>query len=261
MKSPAFRFYIQDFLVGTMSFKVEEVGAYLLLLIYQWDHGYVPATVNDLCSIARCKEKTLAKVLTKFRKNDDGSLYNMRLEEERVKQELFNKKQAENGAKGGRPKKGQAPNDTKNKPVGFSGLTQCEAKESLSFSLSSSLSENENNTPLPPGGDASHFSDSALFMESFEKFWDIYGKKVDRSKCERKFKKLNPAEREAVIVHVPKYVASTPNEQYRKNPLTYLTGRCWLDEHLPSEAGNKGIPTGNPGNNIPANGTKHEMVY
>jgi hypothetical protein len=29
---------------------------------------------------------------------------------------------------------------------------------------------------------------------------------------------------------VPAYVASKPDRQYRKNPLTWLNGKCWQDE-------------------------------
>lgn len=61
-------------------------------------------------------------------------------------------------------------------------------------------------------------------------FWEAYGKKADRSKCEHKFKNLSQAERNSIRIHVPEYVASTPNTQYRKNPLTYLNGKCWNDE-------------------------------
>lgn len=64
----------------------------------------------------------------------------------------------------------------------------------------------------------------------FDWFWEAYGKKADRSKCEHKFKNLSKAERDCIRIHVPEYVASTPNPQYRKNPLTYLNGKCWNDE-------------------------------
>ena len=36
MKDPAFPFYAQDFLVGTMHMTFEETGAYIKLLAYQW---------------------------------------------------------------------------------------------------------------------------------------------------------------------------------------------------------------------------------
>lgn len=97
--------------------------------------------------------------------------------------------------------------------------------------------ENENNTPLPPKGENPEETING-WAKDFEWFWDEYGKKVDRSKCEQKFKNLSKAERELVRLHVPKYVASTPDIQYRKNPYRYLNGKCWNDEILkPSTQG------------------------
>ena len=67
----------------------------------------------------------------------------------------------------------------------------------------------------------------------FEEWWKLYDKKVERSKCEPKWNKLKDEEREAIMVHTKEYVLSTPDKQYRKNPLTYLNGKCWNDEILP----------------------------
>lgn len=64
----------------------------------------------------------------------------------------------------------------------------------------------------------------------FSFFWDLYGKKVDSKKCKAKWDKLSNDVREKILSHVPKYVASTPDSQYRKNPQTYLNNECWNDE-------------------------------
>jgi len=66
--------------------------------------------------------------------------------------------------------------------------------------------------------------------DDFLNFWNAFAKKIDKSKCEKKFKRLSKTERAKVLQHVPEYVKSTPDIQYRKNPLTYLTGKCWNDE-------------------------------
>ena len=64
----------------------------------------------------------------------------------------------------------------------------------------------------------------------FEEWWDLYDKKVERAKCEAKWKKLSTAEKRACIAATPVYVASTPDKQYRKNPQTYLNNKSWNDE-------------------------------
>jgi len=64
----------------------------------------------------------------------------------------------------------------------------------------------------------------------FEKFWDLYDKKVDRAKCEPKWKKLKDSERESIMQYIPKYKKSEPNKKYRKNPETFLNKRSWENE-------------------------------
>jgi hypothetical protein len=64
----------------------------------------------------------------------------------------------------------------------------------------------------------------------FDEFWSMYNKKVDRVKCEKKFAKLKQSEVLSIFFVLPQYIQSTPDPQYRKNPLTWLNGNCWKDE-------------------------------
>tara|TARA_R110002051_G_scaffold178040_1_gene247850 strand:+ start:7646 stop:8368 length:723 start_codon:yes stop_codon:yes gene_type:complete len=74
--------------------------------------------------------------------------------------------------------------------------------------------------------------DSCSIIESndFEEFWDLYAKKVGKNKCIKKWLKIKSADREEIINSLPAYIRSTPDEQYRKNPLTYLNNDGWKDE-------------------------------
>jgi hypothetical protein len=65
---------------------------------------------------------------------------------------------------------------------------------------------------------------------SFEDFWNLYNKKVDTKKCKDKFEKLSDKELEQIKSSLPEYIANTPDVKFRKNPLTYLNGKCWMDE-------------------------------
>ena len=67
-------------------------------------------------------------------------------------------------------------------------------------------------------------------VSRFSEFWDLYGKKVDTKKCEAKFNKLTKTEVDALFSKLPDYIRSTPDKQYRKNPVTWLNGKCWNDE-------------------------------
>jgi hypothetical protein len=64
----------------------------------------------------------------------------------------------------------------------------------------------------------------------FDRFWDLYGKKTSRAKCEPKFNKLSEADKNKILEVLPDYVASTPDKKYRKDPQTWLNGKCWNDE-------------------------------
>lgn len=67
--------------------------------------------------------------------------------------------------------------------------------------------------------------------EKFQEFWDLYDKKVDRETAFRRFKKLTNSEIEKAIQKVPVYKQFQPDKKYRKNPSTWLNGKCWEDEY------------------------------
>lgn len=68
----------------------------------------------------------------------------------------------------------------------------------------------------------------------FEAFWDAYGKKIDRPKCERKWASLSKEDKKACMEYIPKYVAATPDIQFRRHPTTFLNNRSWEND-LPSQ--------------------------
>ncbi len=65
---------------------------------------------------------------------------------------------------------------------------------------------------------------------SFDTFWNLYDKKIEKDKCESKWNKLTNKDREDIINHIPKYKLATPDKQYRKNPETYFNNKTWRDE-------------------------------
>ena len=65
--------------------------------------------------------------------------------------------------------------------------------------------------------------------KDFSIFWATYSKSTDKAKCMKKFLSLTDADIEYILQVLPKYIAQTPDKQYRKNPLTWLNGACWND--------------------------------
>ena len=65
---------------------------------------------------------------------------------------------------------------------------------------------------------------------SFEVFWDLYDKKVGKTKAQKLYDALSVEDRKAIMAHIPLYKKSRPDKQYRKNPETFLRNRAWEDE-------------------------------
>tara|TARA_R110001632_G_scaffold124260_1_gene237017 strand:- start:1527 stop:2168 length:642 start_codon:yes stop_codon:yes gene_type:complete len=64
----------------------------------------------------------------------------------------------------------------------------------------------------------------------FDLFWNLYDKKVSKTKSENKWDKLTDKEREDIIAYLPSYIKSTPDVKFRKNPETFFNNKSWLDE-------------------------------
>ena len=75
----------------------------------------------------------------------------------------------------------------------------------------------------------------------FDLFWKLYDKKVKKEKCENYWLKLKQSEIDAIFVHVPLYVKSTTDKQFRKDPATYLYNKSWNDEIIDKTKTN-GLP-------------------
>jgi uncharacterized protein YdaU (DUF1376 family) len=134
---PAFQFYPDDFIGGTVDMTPEEVGAYIRLLCYQWGHGKAPLSKEAVDRVAGCVVSD--SVLSKFPRGK-----NRRLEDERRKQIEYRRKQAINGAKGGRPEKRLGLG------LGSNSETQTKAKKSSpSPSPSPSTDSKEGNGEIP----------------------------------------------------------------------------------------------------------------
>ena len=93
-RAPAFQFYADDFLAGTMTMTNEERGAYISLLCLQWSKGFVTELdIQRIClgmpthSHGRCQSKFQADPESRYR--------NLRLEVERSKQKERSQKQTD----------------------------------------------------------------------------------------------------------------------------------------------------------------------
>lgn len=124
MKDPAFLFYPNDYLGGTTGMTLEEKGAYMELLIMQFNKGAF--TMQQAKKLLKDAFERLWEDLKEKFVEQDGRFFNERLEKERFRRHNFIAKQSEVGKKGGRPKikneeisTEKNPNETQIKPNPF----------------------------------------------------------------------------------------------------------------------------------------------
>lgn len=107
-KPPAFQFYARDFYMGSASMTAASVGAYIRSLAWSWDNGPLPAdhaTWAKLVFLTSAEFKRIWPSLKLKFKKVKGGYVNDRLERQRREYDAYRAMCAENGAKGGRPRK------------------------------------------------------------------------------------------------------------------------------------------------------------
>lgn len=92
---------IGDWLKGTRGMKAEVRGVYINLLLFQWDNGFIPSDMDELCLIDPELPKVWDKLKDKFSEAGKGKLKNLKNDEVKA----FWAKQRKNGQKGGKPTK------------------------------------------------------------------------------------------------------------------------------------------------------------
>ena len=65
---------------------------------------------------------------------------------------------------------------------------------------------------------------------SFDDFWELYGKKVNKPECNKQWIKLTDKERQDAMHKIPAYKKAQPEKKYRLDPERYLKRKKWNDE-------------------------------
>lgn len=121
----------------------------------------------------------------------------------------------------------------------FEEVTEAGSHRRLLLTPLSQMTQTPKSNDLPPPKSSdlpykNNIDNNSNNIE-FNKFWDLYGHKKDRFKCQKKFSKLKSEEIKKIFEVLPSYVESTPDLKYRKYPLTWLNGKCWEDELEPKQ--------------------------
>lgn len=104
-------------------------------------------------------------------------------------------------------------------------------------------------TPVRVSHKGSEKNTARSVSDRFVKFWNSYGLKSDRKKCEKKFARLPVTEQEKATAFAPIYRTHCAGGWLtQRNPSTYLNNRIWNDEQLPDgtpiEHDERGFVTG-----------------
>lgn len=90
-KDPAFLFYPNDYIGGTMGMTFEEKGAYIELLMLQFNRGHM-----DGHMIGQCVGQIWERIKCKFIQDEQGLWYNERLDVEKAKRKAFSESRRNN---------------------------------------------------------------------------------------------------------------------------------------------------------------------
>lgn len=226
MKDPAFLFYPADFLVGCSDLTMIERGQYITLLCLQHQKGHLSKKIVGL-SLGIEWVSLSEELRGKFKEDEAGLIYNGRLDREILQRTQFVDKQRNNGKLGGRPKKVE----TQTKPKQNPNKTQTEP------SRDENIIEDDNKVNNEDKGVQGENEDTYEVLDefSFENVWAMYGRKGNKKTSNRRWDALTNKAKQLAITHIPRYVDSTPNIQYRKNFETYINQEAWNDEILTSD--------------------------
>ena len=90
-KDPAFLFYPNDYIGGTMGMTFEEKGAYMEVLMMQFNRGHMTEHM-----IGQTIGQLWVNIKDKFDKDDKGLYFNKRLEEEQIKRKKYSESRRNN---------------------------------------------------------------------------------------------------------------------------------------------------------------------
>lgn len=135
-----FPLYYKRLLASTVGWKDDEFGAYLKLLIFQFDNGSLPNDLKELKRIAPSIQKHWPLISPKFRKTEEGRLVNDVMLEVYEDVQKMKEKNSLNGKKGGRPKKSGGfdlgkPNETQTKAIPIINNQQSKEEENTIFTI------------------------------------------------------------------------------------------------------------------------------
>lgn len=208
-KDPALLVYTADLSIEISDLTLEERGQYLTMVLLQHQKG---ALSPKLLALQLGKNPS-KDVLNKCVINKNGDCYIVWVETERDRRKAHSKKQRENINK-------RWQKQTKEIPKHYDGITTVLPLET----------ETETVTVTKTKDKTKNKTIDVELWPSFNDFWNTYNKKIGKKKIIYKWQMLPYKTKLKIMEHLPQYIASTPEKQFRKDPETYLNNEAWTNE-------------------------------
>lgn len=238
-KDPAFLFYSKDWIEGTAEMMPDEKGVYIDLLCYQHQRGDLPGDTKRLARMVGLGIEEFDRIWSvigeKFEANGKRTL-NRKLNDVMTERKDKGHRNKIIGVFGSLCRQSGLSKEKLNtirsqfKVSDFEQIDSETISERLSewFNKRIALLETE---------DENGNEDSIIISlkTDFDIFWKAYDYNVGIRQAQSEWKLIldeMPQEVSKILEHVPKYVKSKPQKQYRKKPENYLSERVWMDEIL-----------------------------
>lgn len=209
---PYFKFFTGEYLTGEITVcDMRTQGVFVNICCYYWNRQGNYPVANAKHRFSEYKAEIDNLIDLDILKVEEGHFIIEFLDEQLVEMEKLHQARVDNGRKGGLASHSQAklkPHSSKTKPI------------------------REDKIKIR----------KEYICEKFNKFWDLYDKKVgDKKKLLKKFSALSDKDISAIMKFIPKYKDSQPNKKYRKNPETFLNNKSWLDEIINNDTDNHSV--------------------
>jgi uncharacterized protein YdaU (DUF1376 family) len=221
---PFMPLYVDDFIGGTMSFANDELGAYLMLLIYQWNNEAIENDNEAIERISKTKIERLKRVLNKFELTEKG-LVNKKCAEIRLERERYINGKSSAGRLGA-DKRWHNHGNAMAKPLDM----LCNPSPSPSpYPIPT--------TPIPTKikkSISSSADDGCSIDKNFEMFWSAYPKKIGKQAAYKSWKKAKSKPAVDKIIEAVNQQKKTEqwqkdNGQFIPHPQTWINQGRWDD--------------------------------
>lgn len=218
-KDPAFLFYPNDWLGGTMGMSFEEKGAYMELLMMQFNRGHMTSHM-----IGQTVGRLWDNIKDKFTQDENGLWYNRRLEDEKIKRQNYTQSRINN--KEGKNQYSQKTGKNKEKNT--------QNKDHMRGHTTSHMENENENENRNKDVDKITFSDFENFRKNYPGTKRGYETELDNlQKKHKDWKKILPQLPALLSEQIRAKEYLRQNGQFVpqwKNLQTYINNRSWEEK-------------------------------